>query len=96
MKDFTVGDMIKILQRFSPDLPMYDSYDDSDGVCWFNLARPKPKVKPLYLIQRMVDGETLLELTDNKTDCKKNGGKIVAEQKVLILYPMKKNEIEIG
>jgi hypothetical protein len=95
MKDFTVGDMIKVLQRFSPDLPMYDSYDDN-GVCWFNLARPKPKVKPLYLIQYTVEDEVVLALTDNKQDCKKNGGKLVAEQKVLILYPMKKNEIEVG
>ena len=92
MKEFTVGDMIKALEKLDPDLPLYDHYhdDDLDAEVWFNLTKPESKKVNIWLTPRVVDGEVMGEWTDSKPR-----GEILEQKKVVILWPMAKDEIEI-
>jgi hypothetical protein len=93
-KQFTVADMISVLQKFDPNLPIYDCYEDeNEGECWFNLQKPRPKVKKLNLFKRNADDGVVLKLTDER---RVDDWEKINSFNVLILYPMKKGEIEIG
>ncbi len=96
-KPFTVGDMISVLQKLDVALPLYDSYnDENEGMCWFNLSKPKPKTKTLYLFRKKDENNLLLKLTDDKKEMPREEWELLSATKVAILYPMGKGEIEIG
>ena len=91
MKEFTVGDMIKALEKMDPDLPVYDHYYDEEleSEVWFNVAKPKPKKQTLYL-KGTRDGDTVtLAWTDQNSE-----GKTIEKKKVVILYPPEKGVLE--
>ena len=91
-KEFTVGDMIKALEKLDPDLPIYDQYCDDETLeeVWFNWNKPKPKTRTIYL-KASQEGDTLtLGWTEDRA-----GGKIVEKKKVVILYPPEKGVTEL-
>lgn len=91
MKEFTVGDMIKALEKMDPDLPLYDHYfdDEVQQEVWFNVAKPKPKKQTIYLKGKK-EGNTLnVAWTDHTAE-----GKTIEKKKVVILYPAEKGVIE--
>jgi hypothetical protein len=92
-KEFTVGDMIASLQKLDPDLPLYDHFFDEEAgaECWFNLSKPKPKRRTIYLKARPTQDEILLEWTDER-----GGEPVLATKQVVILYPLQKGEVLLG
>ena len=92
-KEFTVGEMISVLLKLDKDLPIYDHFYDSDveAECWFNLSKPKPRKKTIYLYARKIGKETMCEWSEVKT-----GEKILETKKVVLLYPPDNTAIEIG
>lgn len=92
-KEFTVGDMIKALAKLDPDLPLYDHFfDDEEGSeIWFNLARPTPKKKTIYLTAVKEGRNLKVQWSDDKT-----AGEVVDKKKVVILYPPARGEIDLG
>lgn len=92
-KEFTVADMIKALSKLDPALPLYDHYyDEEEGSeIWFNLAKPTPKKKTIYLTASK-QGKTLkIQWSDDKTS-----GEVVEKKQVVILYPPARGEIDLG
>lgn len=92
-KEFTVADMIKALSKLDPALPLYDHYyDDEEGSeIWFNLARPTPRKKTIYLTALQRGKKLKIQWSDDK-----NSGEVVEQKKVVILYPPARDEIELG
>lgn len=92
MKEFTVGDMIKALEKMDPDLPIYDHYYDEEleKEIWFNMAKPRPKKQTIYLKGTQEEGQITLAWTDNRSD-----GKTVDKKAIVILYPPEKGVIEL-
>jgi hypothetical protein len=92
MKDFTVGDLIKVLQKLDPALPLYDHYYDEElqQEVWFNLAKPKPKKQTLHLKATSGKGSLSLGWAEPNAD-----GRTIEKKKVVVLYPAEKDVIEI-
>lgn len=92
-KEFTVADMIKALEKLDPALPLYDHYFDEEecSEIWFNLAKPTPKKKTIYLTASK-QGKTLkVQWSDDKS-----AGEVIEQKKVVILYPPARDEIDLG
>jgi hypothetical protein len=91
MKEFTVGDMLKVLEKLDPDLPLYDHYFDEEveKEVWFNVARPKPRKQTIYLVGTREKDQLTLAWTDNKSE-----GKIIDRKKIVVLYPPESGVIE--
>lgn len=91
-KEFTVGDMIRALEKLDPDLPIYDSYCDEETLeeVWFNWDKPRAKTRTIYL-KGTLEGDTVnLAWSEERA-----GGKIIEKKKVVILYPPEKGVTEL-
>ncbi len=91
-KEFTVGDMIRALEKLDPDLPIYDQHCDDETLeeVWFNRDKPKPKTQTIYL-KGSLEGDTVtLAWTDQRV-----GGKTIEKKKIVILYPQEKGVTEL-
>ncbi|KAF1080249.1 MAG: hypothetical protein GQF41_3417 [Candidatus Rifleibacterium amylolyticum] len=91
MKEFTVGDMIKVLQKLDSELPLYDHYYDDEIAreVWFNVARPRPKKKTIYLVGTRENDQVTLAWTDNRSE-----GQLIDKKKIVMLYPPESGVIE--
>lgn len=91
MKEFTVSDMIRALEKLDPELPIYDHYydDELQKEVWFNVARPRPRQQTIYL-KGNKEGDTLyVAWTDRNAE-----GKTIEKKKIVMLYPPEKGVIE--
>lgn len=90
-KEFTIADMIKTLEKLDPELPVYDHYydDEENAEIWFNVAKPTPKKKTIYLTAQKEGKNLIVQWSDDK-----NAGQIIEKKKVVILYPPATDEIE--
>jgi hypothetical protein len=93
LKEFTVGDMIKALEKLDPALPIYDHYYDAEenAEVWFNVIKPTPKKQTIYLTARKEGRKLIAQWTDEKTS-----GQVVEQKNIVILYPPDKHAIELG
>jgi len=91
MKELTVGDMIRVLEKLDPSLPVYDHYFDEEIAkeVWFNVARPRPKKQTIYLVGVREKSKITLAWSDQKA-----GGEIIEKKKVVVLYPPEEGVIE--
>jgi len=92
-KECTVADMIRALEKLDPALPVYDHYFDEEesAEVWFNVAKPTPKKKTIYLTAHKQGKNIKVQWTDDKSS-----GQVIEQKKVVILYPPASNEIEFG